>query len=378
MRPGQAGARPPLACGSLRAELHRSSAELHRSSGAFGALPAAAAALAGLVGCAGSVLRSAEVPDAPIAIHWRDPVAARRHAEFLESREAGAARPRGQPGVAHVDDIAGYLKRIAGAGRDLPTEADSAGRLALLDPRTGALRPVEGALRDAIPVTWSEPGKRLVFSQFEGDFRQLYELDLGRDEVRRLTRGPNAHARGCILPDGSLVASSAGTEEVAPGGGPHLVSRIVVARPGGGAPEPLSEGPADHSPACAPDGRAVVWVARGDKGREWLMSRTPLDGPTRQIGPGREPSFSRDGEWVIYAAPVRRSWRILRVRPDGTGRAPVGETALEEHLPAFSPDGRLAVVVVHDGFARRLHVRRVDGSGDRILFDEGDAEFPVW
>jgi len=41
-------------------------------------------------------------------------------------------------------------------------------------------------------------------------------------------------------------------------------------------------------------------------------------------------------------------------------------------------DGHLALVVVHVGTARRLHVRRLDGSGDRILFDDGDAEFPVW
>jgi hypothetical protein len=123
----------------------------------------------------------------------------------------------------------------------------------------------------------------------------------------------------------------------------------------------------------------VVWVAREQGGRDFLMSRVPLDAPPRRLGPGREPAFSRDGEWVIYAAPAaQHGFRNLRVRPDGTGRAPIGETTLEEHLPAFSPDGRLAVVVVHEGFGRRLHVRRVDGSGDRILFDEGDAEYPVW
>lgn len=339
---------------------------------------ARAAALAGLVACAGAPLGEGEIPAAPIAIHWRDPVVARRHAELLESQPDAPPRPRGRDGVAHVDEIAGYLKRIAGTGRELPSESDTAGRLVLLDPRTGALRPVEAALRDAIPVAWSEPGRRLVFSQFDGEFRQLYELDLARDEVRRLTHGPNAHARGCLLPDGSLIASSAGTEELVPGLAPRFVSRIVRKRPGVAEPERLSEGPADHSPACAPDGHAVVWVARETGGRDGLVSRAPLEAPPRQLGPGREPAFSRDGQWVIYAAPVRRSWRILRVRPDGTGRAPVGETALEEHLPAFSPDGRLAVVVVHDDFARRLHVRRVDGSGDRILFDDGDAEFPVW
>jgi hypothetical protein len=338
----------------------------------------AAAALAIGLGCTGSALRPAEIPDAPIALHWRDAVAARKHAELLAARQPGADAPRGRQGVAHVDDITGYLKHLAGAGRELPSEGDSAGRLALLDPHTGAVTPVEAALRDAIPVAWSEPGRRLLFSQFEGEYRQLYELDLARGEVRRLTRGPNAHARGCLLPDGSLVASSAGTESPAGGGSPRFVSRIVRTRPGAAEPEALSEGPADHSPACAPDGGAVVWVSRGAKGREWLVSRAPLDAPPRQLGLGREPAFSRDGQWVIYSAPEQRSWRILRVRPDGTGRAPVGETALEEHQPAFSPDGRLALVVVHDEHTRRLHLRRVDGSGDRILFDDGDAEFPVW
>jgi hypothetical protein len=353
-----AGARASLAFGSLR--------------GAFGAL------LAGVVGCAGSALSAGEIPEAPIALQGRDAAAARRHAEILAAREPENEPPRrGREGVAHVDDIAGYLKHLAGLGRELPSESEAAGRLALLDPRTGTVTPLEAALRDAIPVAWSEPGRRLLFSQFEGEFRQLYELDLARDEVRRLTRGPNAHARGCLLPDGSLVASSAGTEDL-PGGGSRFVSRIVLVPPGGADPQWLSEGPADHSPACAPDGRAVVWVSREGEGRESLVSRVPLGAPPHRLGPGREPAFSRDGQWVIYAAPVRRSWRILRMRPDGTGRAPVGETALEEHQPAFSPDGRLALVVVHDEYARRLHVRRVDGSGDRILFEDGDAEFPVW
>jgi hypothetical protein len=347
---------------------------------------AAAAALGCVLGCAGSALRSAEIPEAPIALHWRDAATARRHAEILEAQEAATQGPqrregaswRSREGVADVDDIASYLKHLAGAGRELPSESDAAGRLALLDPRSGDLTPIEAALPDAIPVAWSESGRRLLFSQFEGEFRQLYELDLARGEVRRLTRGPNAHARGCFLPDGSLVASSAGPEAPAGGGAPRFVSRIVRMRPGGGKPEALSEGPADHSPACAPDGRAVVWVSRGAKGRDSLVSRSPLDGPTRRLGPGREPAFSPDGQWLIYAAPERRSWRILRVRPDGTGRAPVGETDLEEHQPTFSPDGRLALIVVHDEYSRRLHLRRIDGSGDRILFENGDAEFPVW
>jgi Tol biopolymer transport system component len=317
-----------------------------------------------------------ELPAAPIAFYWRDAEVARKHAELLDAQDPHAPRTRGREGVAHVSDLAGYIQRIAGLGRELPGEREAAGRIALLDPRTGALTPVEAARREAIPVAWTEPGRRLLFSQFEGELRQLYELDLERGEVRQLTRGPKAHARGCLLPDGSLVASSAGVEDG--GGGARFASRIVRRRPGGSAPEALSDGPADHSPACAPDGRAVVWVSREAGRRDVLVGRAPLDAPPRPLGPGREPAFSRDGEWVIYAAPAGRSWRVLRVRPDGSGRAPVGESPLEEHQPAFSPDGRLALVVVHEERSRRLHVRRLDGSGDRILFDDGGAEYPVW
>jgi len=57
-----------------------------------------------------------------------------------------------------------------------------------------------------------------------------------------------------VLPDGSLVASSAGVESPTAGVAPRLVSRIVAYRPGLREPEPLSAGPEDHSPTCAPDG----------------------------------------------------------------------------------------------------------------------------
>jgi Tol biopolymer transport system component len=329
----------------------------------------------GLGSCQGLALAPAELPDAPIAFHWRDPETARRHAELLAAREP-AGPPGGAEGVARVDEIAGYLKRIAGL-EEGPREEETSGRLALLDPRTGRVTPVEAARRDAYPVAWAEPGRRLIFSQFDGDLRQLYEVDLERGEVHRLTRGPQAHARGCLLPDGRLVASAAGSEPDARGE-PRVVSRIVAAHGGRADPAALSEGPADHSPACAPDGRAGVWVRRGQRGRESIVSRSPPDAAPRMLGPGREPSFSHDGRWLVYAAPVQRHFRLFRVRPDGSGRAPVGESALEEHQPAFSPDGRLVAYVAHDGHRRRLHVRRVDGSGDRILFADGDAESPVW
>jgi hypothetical protein len=333
------------------------------------ALPLAAAA------CQGAALEGPELPAQPIALLWRDHATARRNAERLAAQETPARGPRGSgEGVAHVDDVTGYLRRLAGAPAAPagPSAEDVAGRLALLDPRSGELAFVEGARRDAHPAARADGGRRLVFSQPDGDLRQLYAVDLASGEVSRLTRGPNAHARGCLLPDGRLVASSAGAEQG------RIVSRIVVTQPGGGEPVALSNGPRDHSPACSPTGGAVVWVSRDARGRDALVARAPLDAEPRPLGPGREPSFSDDGEWVLYAAPVARRSQLFRIRPDGSGRSRLGESDLEEHQPALAPGGRVLVYVVHDGYHRRLHVRRIDGSGDRILTDAGEAEFPIW
>jgi Tol biopolymer transport system component len=99
----------------------------------------------------------------------------------------------------------------------------------------------------------------------------------------------------------------------------------------------------------------------------------------RRLSPGRHPSFSSDGEWIAFAAPAGRELRIWRIRPDGTGRAPIGHGIRHEARPAFSPDGTLVVYVAAEERPRRhLYVRRFDGSGDRILFADGDGEYPVW
>jgi hypothetical protein len=64
---------------------------------------------------------------------------------------------------------------------------------------------------------------------------------------------------------------------------------------------------------------------------------------------------------------------------DGSGRLSLGLSALDELDPSFSPDGRLVTYVgVDAALGRALYLRRADGSGDRLLFDVGDALTPVW
>lgn len=326
-----------------------------------------AAGLFGLaLACQGTGVPTPEIPPDPIAIQYRNPEQARRRAESLLERGEEEAVRDGPPAL---EDITGYLGRLLGAREG--EDPDWAARLALLDPRSGTVELVDAAVRGAIPLDWSADHQRLLFSQAGSERFQLMELDLTSRSVRPITHGPDAHPRGCYGPDGRIVYLAVDPQRTA--------IRILLTAPAGGDPVQLSRTQVAHSPACAPDGSAVAYVTALPGGAERIVTHVPvLDGAPRAIAPGRSPTFTPDGEWIVYSAPVRGEWKLWRIRPDGTGRAPIGRGAFNELRPAISPDGELVAYVIEAGVRPWLYLRRFDGSGDRILFSDGDADNPVW
>jgi Tol biopolymer transport system component len=314
-----------------------------------------------------------EIPERAIALAYYDVETARRRAEALLEADP-EMRPARSHGVARVDDVARYMGRLFGRGEEEGQIADRfPSRLALLDPRTQRVSEVRAARPDAVPRAWSPDGGRLMFTQLVGEYRQMFEFDRTTGEVRQLTRGRGVHPDGCYGPEGRFVLVRAEVKQGRP------VSRIQLTEPGGIRPRAISEGPADYSPACAPDGRAIAWAALDEGGRDSLVVRMPaLGGEPRRIGPGRDPAFSPDSEWIVYSAPLGREWKLYRIRPDGSGRKAIGRGVFDELQPSFSPDGRLVVYVSDDGVHRRIYLRRFDGTGDRVLLESGGGYAPVW
>jgi hypothetical protein len=251
------------------------------------------------------------------------------------------------------------------------------GRLALLDPRSGDVALVEGALRGAVPQAWSRDRRALLFAQPTAPASrdvQIFEWSAAERTVRRVTVGPPIHSQACYGPDARIAVTAVELS------GSSATSRIRISQPGGRGPfADLSAGPADHSPTCASDGSAVAFARGRDPAHSeiWLAA-APFGAAPRVLAPGRDPRFADTGRWIVYTAASGRAERLFRIRADGSGRAPIGSGGSGEGWPTASPDGKLVAYVASEASGSRLLVRRFDGSGDRILLASGEGEHPVW
>ncbi len=329
-------------------------------------------------GCQGPGVARKEIPEDPIAFIFHPEGEARRRAEAHAKRTTPASRSRPEPSsVVHLNTFRDYLTQAFGRrGND-----EFAGQLSLLDPRSRRVTVLESTRKGAIPLAWSPGRDRLLFAQWDLGTLQLFEFERDSQVVSQLTRGPDQHPQGCYGPGGRLIAVVATRARSTEGRASRsrLVSRIAALGPGD-AFESISPGPMDGEPACSPDGTAFAYVRLFPEGRSeiWIHSFAAEE-PARAIAQGRGPSFSPDGEWIVYSRVVGKTPALWRIRRDGTGRSRLGRgSGADEYSPAVSPDGSL---VVYESVFRnryRLFVRRFDGTGDSVLFSDGDGTHAVW
>ena len=339
----------------------------------LGVLALLALLASSILGCGTASISTSEIPQQQIVIRYFTNEEARRRAEILEDGRGTGPAPQ-KRGVASIDSVRSYVEKLLGTGgvSDEGMERRYPGRIALLNPHTLDVQTLEGARSGSVPRDLSTDGRRLLFTQTAGRYRQIYEYDFEKAGVRTVTRGPGVHPDACYGPEGRIAFVKATVRDE------QAVATIELTGPGGVGRQVISDGPGDYSIACAPDGSAIAWVSQG-RWSDLIMVRSPVvDGENRTLGPGRFPAFSPDSQWMVYSKKVGDRWTLYRVRPNGGGRKRIGGAGLDEIQGEFSPDGRLIVYVGDDGFNQNLYLLRFDGSGDRLLLGEGGAQNPIW
>jgi hypothetical protein len=323
------------------------------------------------VGCAGHAIDLVDLPDKPLVILHRDLETARRRAEILKDQKPDPASARG-PGVARMSDVQKLL------GKDVKAEfAELSGRVSYFDPRTETTTVIDSAPRGSEPLGWSADRKLLIFRTWRDEVPLVQGLDVAHGSVQQVTPyGVNA-VYAAMAPDGRVVYS---LFQPIPGLGPAL--RLMLAVPGS-PPRPLTPGPVDRAPMFSPDGNLLIYGTMGRDGGEAIARLDPFedDPAPRILARGRDAVFTPDGAWIVYSATAGKGHRLWRMRPDGSGKLPIGEGASDdpqETHPAVSPDGKFVAYVEERDSRFYLRVRRFDGTGDRTLLDDGDGQAPVW
>lgn len=137
-------------------------------------------------------------------------------------------------------------------------------------------------------------------------------------------------------------------------------------------------------PALSRDGDlAFVSDIYGDEPGEELNIWVRLGGMyqpiTGQEGDEQWPSWSPDGEWLVFSSDRTGNWDLFMIRSDGTGLKQLTFTPYNERYPAFSPDGQWIAYSSDQSGNDDLWMMRVDGSVLQRITNDPDSEVePSW
>jgi Tol biopolymer transport system component len=194
------------------------------------------------------------------------------------------------------------------------------------------------------------------------DDADIWIVDVDGSDRRNLTHAPQWSNWAPIwTPDGTRIAFTSTR-----GGTLELWTML----PDGTDVRRVAAGWCEYA-APSPDGSAFVCAAAAggtydlvivdvETGERRVLTATP---PT-EFGP----SWSPDGQWIVFSRDLGDRWALLRIRPDGSDEQ---EIAAEGVFSTWDPDGHLAWVGPGG-----INVAHPDGSGLVVLAQP--ADFLSW
>jgi Tol biopolymer transport system component len=152
-------------------------------------------------------------------------------------------------------------------------------------------------------------------------------------QARQITSGAAKYYGGAWTPDGRIVYASdaSGRRDL-----------WIMDQDGGNQKQITADVGDNVQPVVSPDGRYIVFVSDRKDARHNLWRIDVDGGNARQLTNGnfdRNPAFSPDGKWVIYASMGVTNPNLWRVSIDGG--EPVKLTDKFSVAPMVSPDGKL-------------------------------------
>ena len=228
---------------------------------------------------------------------------------------------------------------------------------------------------------WTPFEADLLFSSDRDGNSEIYLLESGQTEWRNLTNDPAQDNWPEWSPDGTRIAF----QSMRSGN-----LDIWLMNADGSDLVQLTDDPAhDYLPTWAPDGERIVfasWRAGPDDSTSVVHHYTMnADGSDQTRIPGDPPGtstpamLSPDGETILLSRKLSTDGAdVCLVGPDGRLLRRLTDDPAHDGAPAFSPDGRRVAYYADRGMQSSLWVIDVDGSGARVLREEGRNWYPRW
>lgn len=179
---------------------------------------------------------------------------------------------------------------------------------------------------------WSDGGRKMLFSAFEGGQRELFVANAEGERLARLTDHPANDRQPRLSPDGTRVAFISDRDGD---------DDLFVLELGSGTVTNLTASPGRESaPEWSPDGSSLLFLRSEKGGQELYLLALPGGAPMAlapELEGARAGRFSPDGEWIAFAARADGDVELFRIRPDGSGVERLTARPGLDHQPVWVP-----------------------------------------
>jgi TolB protein len=265
---------------------------------------------------------------------------------------------------------------------------DENGEVYLLTPE-GERNVSNGPTEDG-ESSLSPDGEKIAFASDRDGTSRIYVVNVDGTGLIKLTNASAGDLSPRWSPDGKQIAfSRTGSLYIMDSDGSN-VRQVTEAEPEASAP-PCKAGAFLGS--WSPDGKRLTFYAASATRSLGQICTIGSDGSDLTVVASEppayhvEPSWSPDGEWIVYrfidegpsSAPEDDNHEIYLVKPDGTSRTNLTNNPATDIEPSWSPDGQWIVFSSSRSGGFDLYIMRPDGSDlKRLTTDPFKDSDPSW
>jgi TolB protein len=243
-------------------------------------------------------------------------------------------------------------------------DADGAGARVILESHQPVMSPA-----------WSPDGQWLAYVSFENKRSAIYVQQVSTGERRQVSARTGINGAPAWSPDARKLLVTLGGS----GGNPNL----YVLDLGSQQLSRLTDGPAiDTEGAWAPDGQSVYFTSDRSGGPQIYRQGIELGAKPRRITFGgsynARPRLSPDGTQMAIVTQDGPNYRIA-VQDLASGTVRVLSHGRLDASPSFAPNGAMVIFSGIEGGHSILQRVSVDGlTSQRLRADSADVREPVW